>query len=128
LGYISYERATRSHPYRARGLEERSPSLELKNLVHRGDEIRHVRPALEQATKVQANALFAQVRERFDLSVEHKLQALFPAELPLSPRSSAGRTGTAFSFSMSVLWSLALLYEPRYTYLVVFVCLSVLLV
>lgn len=54
--------------------------FELKKLVHRGDEIRHVRHS------PRADALFAQVRERFDLSVEHKLQALFPADYPVAEK------------------------------------------
>ena len=53
--------------------------LELKKVVNRGNEVRHVRHT------PRAEALFVLVRERFDRSVEHKLQMLFPADYPPPP-------------------------------------------
>lgn len=46
----------------------------LRTLMQRGDEIRHVRHS------PRADALFAQVRERYDFSVKHNLQAMGMAE------------------------------------------------
>lgn len=52
--------------------------MQLKKLVHHGDEIRHVRHT------PRADAAFAQARALFDASVQFKLQTLFPADYPVA--------------------------------------------